>query len=445
MSCTECGHALPAGARSCRACGRRVLPPSPRSVLEPPPMPGLPSQRPAPRALDPEPRFRSVPEPRARTAALEKAWPIAIVVLGVLMAIAIQWSAARDDVLAKNEAARRMLLATAAAPAMSPETAPGDSSFSTPEALRRLYGAYDPHIGGAFWTVAGAPDEWMHWNGRRVFINPLISRSDETQTRHVLVTNSLEVIDGLVIKQGTGCRNCKSLIGAALFERRGDEWALVSEQRFVRAEGAWGAPPRVEIEFPRRGGVEVQVEAASAEPGPRKTSYTVVMKSGVAPRVVGNAPGPREKRDAGPRENVVVAGSATVRRLVAAALIGNDEGLQRIARELGSRPAVRGDAEARESRALTLLKTGRVADAESAILSALESGPERPSAWGALGYIYAKQGRRDEALALWRAAHRIAPNPKRILDIYAEQAETDDDPRVRAMLAEAVTRLSGRR
>jgi tetratricopeptide (TPR) repeat protein len=99
------------------------------------------------------------------------------------------------------------------------------------------------------------------------------------------------------------------------------------------------------------------------------------------------------------------------------------------------------DAEIAENLGYSLLKSGNVAEAEPAILDALALGPERASAWGSLGSIYAKQGKHRQAVACVITAYRFAPNPKRALDLYSRLATSDDDPKVRAVLADAVNQL----
>ena len=99
------------------------------------------------------------------------------------------------------------------------------------------------------------------------------------------------------------------------------------------------------------------------------------------------------------------------------------------------------DAEIAENLGYSLLKSGNVADAEPAILTALALGPDRASAWGSLGSIYAKQGKHREAVACVVTAYRFAPNPKRALDLYSRLAVSDEDPKVRAVLADVLTRL----
>lgn len=171
---------------------------------------------------------------------------------------------------------------------------------------------------------------------------------------------------------------------------------------------------------------------------------------------------------------------ATIEGLVAAAAAGDQARLGRVVAELKARPrpprgdrrlarslndrglalwqrqrfaeaavffrqaheADSSDVEIRENLGYALLKSGKVAEAKSAILSALEIGPERASAWGSLGLIQAKQGRHREAVASVLTAYRFAPNPKRALDVYVRLAATDEDPRVRAMLGDVVARLT---
>jgi len=101
------------------------------------------------------------------------------------------------------------------------------------------------------------------------------------------------------------------------------------------------------------------------------------------------------------------------------------------------------DAEIAENLGYSLLKSGQVSQAEAAILAALALAPERASAWGSLGLVYAKQGRHGDGVACVLTAYRYTREPKRTLDAYSRLAATDEDPRVRAMLSEVVRRLSG--
>lgn len=299
MNCSECGERLTDGAPFCSACGRRVAqdaPPS--SVLEPPRMPRTRAAPPARARAGFEPTTRRIdteaPQRAPRTAAageglsgfsgvMRTIGPHGMVGLGVLVALAAYGSAMRDDTNAKAAAERRMSFATEPLPAKAQKAAPHDGAFPTREALQGLYGSYDGQLDGVFWTVSGAPREWGEWNGKPVVIRPLVSRTDDSGTRHVLVTNSVEVRDGLVVREGGACRSCKSLVGAALFERRGEIWALVTEHRFMKIGGAYGAPPKVTVDFPRDAGVEIRMENPPAEPDRTRNSVHAVILHGGKP------------------------------------------------------------------------------------------------------------------------------------------------------------------
>jgi Flp pilus assembly protein TadD len=100
------------------------------------------------------------------------------------------------------------------------------------------------------------------------------------------------------------------------------------------------------------------------------------------------------------------------------------------------------DAEIAENLGYSLLKAGQVEGAEPALLDALTLGPERASAWGSLGLVYAKQGKHREGVACVMTAYRFARDKKRTFDVYSRLAETDDDPKVRAVLKDVITRLT---
>ena len=175
--------------------------------------------------------------------------------------------------------------------------------------------------------------------------------------------------------------------------------------------------------------------------------------------------------------------AASVDRLVAAAIAGDHARLGAIADELRSMPrpprgdrrlardlnerglalwrrqrfedaavyfrqahqADASDAEIAENLGYALLKSERLAEAERAILAALALAPERASAWGSLGLLRAKAGRHREGVACVLTAYRYARDQRRTLEVYSRLAATDDDPKVRAMLADVVSRLSGAR
>ena len=108
---------------------------------------------------------------------------------------------------------------------------------------------------------------------------------------------------------------------------------------------------------------------------------------------------------------------------------------------LQARDADPGDAEIAENLGYALLKSGRTVEAEQPLLDALALAPERASAWGSLGMIYAKRGRHREGVALVLTAYSYARDQKRTAAVYSKLATSDEDPRVRAVLAEVVSKL----
>ena len=108
-----------------------------------------------------------------------------------------------------------------------------------------------------------------------------------------------------------------------------------------------------------------------------------------------------------------------------------------------AREADIGNPEIAENLGYALLKAGHVGEAEQPILDALSMAPDRASAWGSLGMVYAKQGKHRAGVALVLTAYSYARDPKRTAGVYSRLAASDDDPRVRAVLAEVVSKLPG--
>ena len=108
-----------------------------------------------------------------------------------------------------------------------------------------------------------------------------------------------------------------------------------------------------------------------------------------------------------------------------------------------ARAADAGDVEIVENLGYALLKAGHVTEAEAALLDALALAPDRASAWGSLGMVYAKEGKHRAGVACVLTAYGYARDRKRTAAVYSRMAATDDDPKVRAMLAEVVSKLPG--
>jgi Flp pilus assembly protein TadD len=101
-----------------------------------------------------------------------------------------------------------------------------------------------------------------------------------------------------------------------------------------------------------------------------------------------------------------------------------------------------GDAEIAENLGYALLRSDQLDKAQAALMTALALDPGRASAWGSLGQVFAKQGKHREGLACMVTAYRFSRDKSRTLDVYARLARVDDDPRVRALLNEALARIS---
>jgi hypothetical protein len=298
--CEDCGYPARAGARFCIKCGVPIgdssrLDDTQSTALreaEPPAKAiastgGTPASVSRSSAIDSEHArwVRGQPgiaQKHAEAAALNRL-PIAVVVLGFALAIGIYLSLkATEDERASATAARLSgTPSTAAVTGILGTTKLDTAAFSMKQAFTALYGDYDPNLDGAFWTARGAPAQLEQWNGRQLFIRPLIVRAfqEGAKPRQIVVTNSLDVKNGDVVKQGTGCRTCGSLIGAAVFEKQENEWKLISRHDFMTAAGSWGAPPKISLAFQRGGAIVLQFEMrATDQPEVEKRRYSIVLK-----------------------------------------------------------------------------------------------------------------------------------------------------------------------
>ena len=306
--CAGCGYPAREGARFCIKCGARV---SNASVTADAASASLSEIEPSAKVI---PSDAATPEhvrrpnpvqpghaglskaapgtaPAYKVAVASRTLPIAIVALGLALAVGIYVSlgASRDE-RAPATAARVSGTPTVTGTLGTTKLDVGE--FSMRHAFTALYGNYDPNLDGAFWTPRRAPAGLEEWNGRSLFIRPLISRAfrEGGRARQIVVTNSLDVKNGDVVKQGTGCRTCGSLIGAVVFEKEGDVWKLISRHDFLTAAGSWGAPPKVSLTFQGTGAIELQFETrARDQREPEKRRYTIVLKQRNAPSDVRSA------------------------------------------------------------------------------------------------------------------------------------------------------------
>jgi len=223
------------------------------------------------------------------------------------------------------------------------------------------------------------------------------------------------------------------------------------------------APPPTAAVAPATSPPVVTSPAPAAEPTPEVASPPAPIAAAAPPTA------PAEKTEKPP---------AQPNAIVEAAIAGNDAEVQALVKKLGSQRATRGDRarardfnakalthvrkgryadavplfeaanqadsgdpEIRENLGYALLKAGRIDEAESALLAALEIGPQRASTWGSLGFVYAKRGQHAEAVKLILTAYRFAPDRKKAAETYRRQAKTETDPKVRATLEDVVKHL----
>ena len=253
MTCIKCGAVLRDGDTFCAACGHPVRV---------------------------ESEAHAAPRPAERHGLPKASGPIAAVAIACVLAAGMFWIVAGHDTDTQKAPAQRPSKKAALTPRPAEDTT-GAPAFPMKQAFEKLYGSYDLNLDGAFWKVTRAPRDYAQWSGRTLLIRPLVSRSfDENGSlRHVVVTNSLDVKDGIVVKQGTGCRTCASLIGAAIFEKQRSGWALISRHDFLAVDGAFGAPPKVSVAFPPEGGIALQFERSHLiDRAPTERSYSIVLK-----------------------------------------------------------------------------------------------------------------------------------------------------------------------
>ena len=263
--CPECDAAVPEGARFCSTCGNAVAARVPKSDV----------------LAHARRETQAATQPGVRPKRPQVFVPVAVVGIACVLAAGMYWIVAGNDSDTQKAApAKRPPVKAALTPRPADETTSAHG-FSMKQAFEKLYGSYDLNLDGAFWKVNRAPRDYAQWNGRTLLIRPLVSRSfDEGGSlRHVIVTNSLDVKDGIVVKQGTGCRTCGALIGVAIFEKQRNGWALISRHDFLAVDGAFGAPPKVAVAFPPDGGIALQFERSHLlDRAPAERSYSIVLK-----------------------------------------------------------------------------------------------------------------------------------------------------------------------
>jgi Flp pilus assembly protein TadD len=102
------------------------------------------------------------------------------------------------------------------------------------------------------------------------------------------------------------------------------------------------------------------------------------------------------------------------------------------------------DAEVKENLSYASMRAGRLTEAEAFALSGLSMAPNRASAWGTIGKIFAKEGHDNQAVASLLLAYKFSRNQAKTVEYLTKVADTDDDARVRATTTDALKRIAAR-
>lgn len=107
-----------------------------------------------------------------------------------------------------------------------------------------------------------------------------------------------------------------------------------------------------------------------------------------------------------------------------------------------ARLADESDAEVAGNLADTLMRVGRLDDASRVALVQLRLAPRRTVAWSLIGVLSAKRDDASVAVACLVTGYRFSNVQQATLRVYSRLAKTDEDPKVRAALQEAVKRIT---
>jgi len=106
-----------------------------------------------------------------------------------------------------------------------------------------------------------------------------------------------------------------------------------------------------------------------------------------------------------------------------------------------ARLADESDVEVVGNLADTLMRAGKLDEAWSMALVALRLSPRRTVGWSTLGMLSAKRDDASAAVACIVTGYRFSNVQPTTLQVYSKLATTDEDPKVRAALEEAVKRI----
>jgi hypothetical protein len=144
--------------------------------------------------------------------------------------------------------------ATTTAPTAATISAPSGSSgtqttvagaWDIANAMKLVYGSYDPVNRMAFWSDPNPPAD-KHFDfhsdqGGTVQFVLDAPFEDGTAQKHFVVTATSPADEDF------GCHACSPLLGAFVFAHSETGWVIESQERFLLQAGGWGKPPSAEL------------------------------------------------------------------------------------------------------------------------------------------------------------------------------------------------------
>jgi hypothetical protein len=211
------------------------------------------------------PAAQHVPAPAApqpsspqRSARL-RVMLIAVVVVGLFFA------------LAKGKSGSTAPPAPAAA--QSAETAapsPTTGVLTQADAMKVVYGSYDPARNGSPWIVKDPPPKFSDLSGERLFVRAVAFASfiqGGAEKRLLLTSTSRYGQTGEPLKPSDDCHACGVLIGATVFQKVAYEWQVESSEKFLVRDGSWGAPPDMQPRIDASGALMIHFEGGDMAQG----------------------------------------------------------------------------------------------------------------------------------------------------------------------------------
>jgi len=132
-------------------------------------------------------------------------------------------------------------------------TLPGQTPFSTDDALKQLYHEYDPATKTAQWVCTlEQKSEGMHegWpctpEDATVSVSVILAEKvlEGAATKFYIATSAKPANDP---GGEYNCHGCRPAVGADVFAWRGQRWDLESASAAIEFSGGWGEPPTVDL------------------------------------------------------------------------------------------------------------------------------------------------------------------------------------------------------